>query len=51
MPVFEVADRDVVMLTTELAGIPKESLGQKVTSLANKSDTILAAIDFFLRGR
>ena len=51
MPVFEVADQDVVMLTTEMAGVSKESLGQKVTSLSGKSETILAAIDFFLRGR
>ena len=51
MPVLKVADQDVVMLTADLASVSKDSLGDKVLSLSDKSETILSAIDFFLRGR
>lgn len=51
MPVFEIADQDVVMLTADIAGVSKDSLGEKVASLADKSESILSAVDFFLRGR
>ncbi len=51
MPIFEVSDEDVVMLTADIASVSKDSLGEKITSLADKSEIILKAIDFFLRGR
>ena len=40
----------VVMSTAELAGIATRSLGEKVTSLKNKRDEIIGALDLLFTG-
>jgi len=49
-PVFEVEGREVLMLTPELAGVPKRLLGLQVTSLESERDRIIAALDFMILG-
>jgi toxin CcdB len=49
-PVFEVAQRKVVMSTAELAGVPRSVLGERVSSLAQNRDEIVRALDFLLSG-
>jgi toxin CcdB len=49
-PEFEIEDVPVVMVTEQIAGIPKRALGKKVLSLAPQRDQIMDAIDFLFRG-
>lgn len=49
-PQFKVKGMAVVMSTAELAGVPNRSLGDKVASLKNKRDEIIAALDFLFTG-
>lgn len=49
-PQFEVEGRTVVMLTPELAGIPRKALGERVASLADQRSSIIAALDLALTG-
>jgi toxin CcdB len=49
-PVFSVEGRSVVMVTTEVAGIPVAALGPKIASLAADASTVVGAIDFLLTG-
>lgn len=49
-PVFEVEGQPVVMLTPQLAGIPRRELGAPVTQLDRQRAEILAAIDFLVTG-
>lgn len=49
-PKFKVEGETVVMSTAELAGIPRKALGEKVTSLRNKREEIIAALDFLITG-
>ncbi len=49
-PVFTVNGKDVVMVTQEIATIPAELCKIKVTSLADRRDEIVAAIDFLVTG-
>jgi len=49
-PQFRIRNMTVVMSTPELAGIPKNRLGKKVTSLAAKRDDIIAALDVVFTG-
>lgn len=49
-PQFKVKGEAVVMSTAELAGIPNRSLGDKVASLKNKRDEIIAALDLLFTG-
>jgi len=44
-PVFIVEDIKVVLNPLEIVSIPTEALGDKVASLADKSDAIIAALD------
>lgn len=47
---FKIKGIAVVMSTAELAGVPNRALGDKVTSLKNKRDEIIAALDFLFTG-
>jgi toxin CcdB len=47
---FEVLGERVVLLTTELAGVPRAALGPVVSSLAAHRAAILGAIDFLISG-
>lgn len=49
-PQFKVKGEAVVMSTAELAGISNRSLGDKVASLKNKRDEIIAALDLLFTG-
>ena len=49
-PVFEVDGRKLVMLTPELAGVPRKTLGQRVGSLAGERLSIIAALDLVFTG-
>jgi len=49
-PQFKTKGTAVVMSTAELAGIAKRSLGDKVASLKNKRDEIIAALDLLFTG-
>jgi len=49
-PQFKIKGVAVVMSTAELAGISTRSLGDKVTSLKNKRDEIISALDFLFTG-
>jgi toxin CcdB len=49
-PQFKIKGVSVVMSTAELAGVPSRALGDKVTSLKNKRDEIIAALDLLFTG-
>lgn len=49
-PQFKIKGIDVVMSTAELAGISNRALGDKVSSLKNKRDEIIAALDLLFTG-
>lgn len=50
MPLLEFEGEAYVLMTPELAGIAKSDLGVATGSLAERRDTILAAMDFLLTG-
>ncbi len=50
MPAFEVDGRRVVMLTPQIAGVPKAALGTAVASLAHLRHEIVAALDVLVSG-
>lgn len=49
-PQFELEGRKLVMLTQELAGIPRKALGERAGSLASERGEIIAALDFAFTG-
>lgn len=49
-PQFEIHNRKVVMSTADMAGIPLSSCGEVVTSLEDKRNEILDALDFLVNG-
>ena len=49
-PILEVEGELFVMLTPELAGIPRSELGPPVAQLKHRRTEILAAIDFLVTG-
>ena len=49
-PQFKIKGMAVVMSTAELAGVPIRLLGDKVASLKNKRDEIIAALDLLFTG-
>jgi len=49
-PTFKIKGEAVVMSTAELAGLPVRALGDRVTSLKNKRDEIIAALDLVFTG-
>lgn len=49
-PEFEIEGVAVVMVTEQIAGIPKRALGGKVTSLETHRNQIMDAVDFLFRG-
>lgn len=49
-PEFEIEGRKVMMLTPELAGIPRRLLGERVASLATERSAIIAALDVAFTG-
>lgn len=49
-PRFTVEGIELIMLTAQIAGVPKQALGVKVESLAARRDAIIAAIDVLITG-
>jgi toxin CcdB len=49
-PRFAIEDTELVMSTAELAGVPVRALGEKVASLAERRDEIMAALDMLFTG-
>jgi toxin CcdB len=49
-PIFEVEGRKMVMLTPELAGVPRKALGERVANLASERQAIIAALDLVFTG-
>ena len=49
-PQFKVKRTPVVMSTAELAGVDLHVLGEKVGSLKDERDVIIAALDFIFTG-
>ena len=49
-PEFLIKNHTVFMSTAELAGVPVRSLGEKVGSLKEKRDEVIAALDFIFTG-
>lgn len=49
-PRFSIKRTTVVMSTAELAGVPVHSLGDKVCSLKDHRNEIIAALDFLFTG-
>ena len=49
-PVVEVSGEDYTMLTPQLAGVPKRSIGPWVADLARRRDAIVAALDMLVTG-
>jgi len=49
-PVFEVESRKMVLLTPELAGVSRKALGEQIANLANRRDSIIAALDLVITG-
>ena len=49
-PQFKIKGAAVVMSSAELAGVSTRTLGDKVTSLKNKRDEIIAALDLLFTG-
>lgn len=49
-PVLEVAGAAHVMLTPQLAGIPRRELGEGVADLSGQRAEIMAALDFLFTG-
>lgn len=49
-PKFQIDDITVLMSTAELAGVPVSAIGEKVDSLKEQRDKIIAALDFLFVG-
>jgi len=49
-PQFQIRDASVFMSTAELAGVPMRAIGEKVGSLKEQRDEIIAALDFLFIG-
>jgi len=49
-PQFEIMGCAVVMSTAELAGVPQRILGEKICSLQEHRQEIIAALDFLFTG-
>jgi toxin CcdB len=50
MPVLDIEGERFVMLTPQMAGIPKGELGVPVTRIEQHRFEIIAAVDFLLTG-
>ncbi|MHB1592058.1 MAG: CcdB family protein [Sulfuricella sp.] len=49
-PQFEIEGVSVVMSTSEIAGVPRRVLGDKIASLQHRSEEIIAALDLLFTG-
>jgi toxin CcdB len=49
-PAFEVEGKKLLMLTPELAAVPRKALGERVGNLAAERAAIIAALDLAFTG-
>lgn len=49
-PAFEIEGRKLLMLTQELAAVPRKALGERVANVAAERAAIVAALDLLLTG-
>ena len=49
-PIFNIEGTSLVMLTSQLAGVPLSILGDKITNIEDRRVDILGAIDFMVTG-
>ena len=49
-PGFRIGNRNLVMDTALMAGVPRKLLGERAVSLADRSVEILGAVDFLVSG-
>ena len=49
-PGFRIGNRNLVMDTALMAGVPRKLLGERVVSLGDRSVDILGAVDFLVSG-
>ena len=50
MPIFTIEGKECVLLTPQIAGIPKSRLGTVVEDLGHFRSEIIGAIDFVISG-
>lgn len=50
MPIFTIEGKECVLLTPQIAGIPRNQLGTVVENLAHFRSEIIGAIDFMISG-
>ena len=49
-PVVQIDDEDYVVMTQELAAVPRSDLRRKIGSLSDQRDEIVRALDVLLTG-
>ena len=49
-PLVEIEGASYIAMTSELAGVPRKSLGAQVADLAHRRNDIVAALDFLFTG-
>lgn len=49
-PVFAIDNQEMAMLTSELAGVSRKALGERIGNLAEHRPAIMAALDLLLTG-
>jgi len=49
-PTFEIEGQKVVMLTSEIAGIPSHLCGEVLTNISQHRNKIIDALDFLVNG-
>ena len=49
-PVIEVEGREYVLVTPELAGVPRKALGPMVTTVEAQRSAVMAALDLLISG-
>ncbi len=50
MPVFTIENKECILLTPQIAGIPKSQLGTLVEDLSHFRSEIIGAMDFVISG-
>jgi toxin CcdB len=49
-PIVVIEEKNVVLMTQEMAGIERALLGERVASLSGERGEIIAAVDFLISG-
>ena len=49
-PIFMIKEQNVVLMTQEMAGIERVFLGEKVISMSEYRNEIIASVDFLISG-